>query len=688
VTSHRFCVPVAAALLSLVLLAAAQTPVPASGQPLTALPYSPSFDLRSLDRGTDPCVDFYRFSCGGWEQNHPIPADQDSWSVYAKLHEDNLRFLWGLLIEAAATRPGRTPSEQKTGDYFAACMDQPAINAAGLAPVRRTLDRIDGLRSVKELAPLVAGLHLSGAGGPMFGFGSEQDFGDSSRIVGFADAGGLGLPDRDQYLETDARSREIRQAYRAHIARVLELAGHDRPAAEAAARSVIAMETQLARASLSRVQRRDARKLYHLMTTEQLRRLMPAFDWKAYLGTSAVSTGQLVNVAEPGFFRRLDGLLVSHSLADWKTYLRWHTLNAHAPYLHAALARADFEFHSTFLLGVEAMPPRWRQCVRWVDRDLGEALGEVFVQRTFAPETKQRAAEMAERIRHAMHQRIQNLDWMGPKTKQEAFDKLRTLVNKIGYPERWRDYGALEIRRDDFFGNVQRGQGFEARRQLAKIGRPVDRSEWGMTPPTVNAYYNALMNDMNFPAGILQPPLFDPKMDDAPNYGNTGSTIGHELTHGFDDEGRRFDARGNLRDWWTARDAAEFEQRTACVVQQYSGYTVVDDVKINGRLTVGEDVADLGGTVLAYVAWTAATAGKELAPIDGFTPDQRFFVGMAQWACSNERPQALRLRALTDPHSPPRHRVNGVVSNLPEFARAFACKPGQPMVRRKPCKVW
>jgi putative endopeptidase len=657
-------------------------------RPLKELPYSPSLDLASMDTSAQACVDFYRFACGGWQQKNPIPPDQASWNVYSKLHQDNLRFLWGLLDDVAVARPDRTPPEQKTGDYFAACMDEAAIDAAGLKPLQPALARIAALATTRDAASLIASLHLSGTDSAMFRFGSEQDYGNSSRVIAVADAGGLGLPDRDQYLKHDAKSKEIREAYRAHIARMFELLGDARPAAEARALTVMAIETELARASLQNVQRRDPYKVYHLMTLPQVRRLAPAFDWPSYLKASAVPEGTPINVTEPAFFRKLNALLAQRSLADWKTYLRWNVVNAQAPYLSQPLAQASFDFYSTRLRGVEKMPARWKRCVRWVDRDLGEALGQVFVKRTFAPATKERAAEMTRAIEDAMRTRIEQLDWMGAKTKQAALAKLQALVNKIGYPEKWRDYAGLEVKPGDFFGNVERGQAFEAKRQLAKVGKPVDRAEWGMTPPTVNAYYNAQLNDMNFPAGILQPPLFDPKMDDAPNYGNTGATIGHELTHGFDDEGRQFDAQGNLRDWWTKKDAAEFNRRTACVVQQYSGYTVVDDVKINGKLTLGEDVADLGGTVLAYMAWKNVTANQKLEPRDGFTPDQRFFIGMAQWACSNERPEILRLRALTDPHSPNRYRVNGVVANMPEFARAFGCKPAQPMVREKACRVW
>ncbi|HEV7915127.1 MAG TPA: M13 family metallopeptidase [Albitalea sp.] len=677
-----------AAALSLASLAVpAQAPA-AADQPLKALPYSPGLDVGSLDRSADACVDFYRFSCGGWKQSNPIPPDQAAWDVYSKLHEENLRFLWGLLIDAAQSRPGRTPAEQKTGDYFAACMDEASIDAAGLKPLQPALARVAGLQSVRDAAPLVADLHLTGTGDPMFRFDSQQDLVNSTQVIAGVDAGGLGLPDRDHYLKNDAKSRELREAYRAHIVRLLELLGEPAPVAGKAAQTVLAIETALAASSLTREARRDPHKVYHRMTLAQLRKIAPAFDWPGYLKASAVPAGTPINVAQPAFFRKLDTLLATRPLADWKTYLRWNIVNSQATYLARPFAQASFDFYSTRLRGVEKMPARWKQCVRWVDRDLGEALGQVFVQQTFAPTTKERAAGMVRAIENAMQARIDSLPWMSAKTRQAALAKLHTLVNKIGYPERWRDYAALEVKRDDFSGNVERSQRFESERQVAKVGKPVDREEWGMTPPTVNAYYDAQLNSMNFPAGILQPPLFDPKMDDAPNFGNTGSTIGHELTHGFDDEGRQFDAQGNLRDWWGKKDAAEFNQRAACIVKQYSGYTVIDDIRINGRQTLGEDVADLGGTVLAYLAWKTTTANLPLEPRDGFTPEQRFFIGMAQWACSNERPETLRLRALTDYHSPNRYRVNGVVSNMAEFAKAFSCKPNAPMVREKPCKVW
>ena len=656
--------------------------------PLSELPYSPSLDLTSMDRSVQPCEDFYSYSCGGWQQANPIPADQSDWSVYSKLHDENLRYLWALLLDAAKPRANRSAAEQKTGDYFAACMNEDAVNAVGQAPLTPALERIAALNSVQSLPALVAWLHGHGIDGALFHLSVEQDFADSERMIATLDAGGLGLPERDYYVRKDAKSREIRTAYRAHMAQVLGLLGDAPAVARAAADQILALETELARASLSVEARRDPNKLYHKMTLAQLSKLAPRMGWGAYLSAMPLPADVGLNVAQPAFFRKLNNLLAQRPLAQWKTYLRWHSVTAQSAYVSQPLAQARFDFFSAKLLGVKTMPARWKQCVTWVDRDLGEALGQVFTQRTFTPQTRQRAQDMTLAIQQAMTTRLDALDWMSPATKKAAHAKLATMVNKIGYPEQWRDYSALQIKPDDFAGNVQRSQVFETQRQLAKIGKPVDRAEWGMTPPTVNAYYNAQMNDMNFPAGILQPPLFDPRSDDAPNYGNTGSTIGHELIHGFDDEGRRFDAKGNLRDWWNAKDGKEFERRASCIVQQYSSYIAVDDVKVNGKLTLGEDLADLGGTILAYASWKTTTANQKLEVIQDLTPDQRFFVGLAQWACSNTRPEAERLQAQTDPHSPPRYRINGVVSNMPEFAKAFSCKPGQAMVKDKVCKVW
>ena len=641
-----------------------------------------------MDRSVQPCEDFYRYSCGGWQQANPIPGDQSEWSVYSKLHNENLRYLWALLLEAAKPHEGRNTAEQKTGDYFAACMDEDAVKAAGQKPLQAALERIASLSSMPSLAPLLAWLHSHGTDNALFHMAVEQDFGDSERMLVTLDAGGLGLPERDYYLRQDAKSKDLRAAYRAHIAKVLGLLGDSPANARTAAGHIVTVETALARASLSVQARRDPYKLYHKMTLAQLSALAPKVDWDAYLAALQIPADAQLNVAEPAFFGQLNTLLSVLPPAQWKTYLRWQLVNAQAAYLAPPLAQAHFDFFSGKLRGVKAMPARWKQCVTWVDRDVGEALGQIFVQRTFTPQTRQRAQAMTLAIQTAMTTRLDTLDWMSATTKKAAHAKLATMVNKIGYPEQWRDYAALQVVADDFAGNVQRSQVFEMQRQIAKIGKPVDRSEWGMTPPTVNAYYNAQMNDINFPAGILQPPLFDPRSDDAPNFGNTGSTIGHELIHGFDDEGRNFDAQGNLRDWWTAKDGKEFERRAACIVNQYSNYTAVDDVKVNGKLTLGEDLADFGGTVLAYAAWKASTADQKLDIIEDLTPDQRFFVGLAQWACSNSRPEAERLQAQTDPHSPPRYRINGVVSNMPEFAKAFSCKPGQPMVRSKVCKVW
>jgi endothelin-converting enzyme/putative endopeptidase len=671
------------------LAAPAAPAAPASEQPLTAFPYTPSLNVPSMDRNADPCADFYQYSCGGWMQQNPIPADQASWSVYGKLYQDNQRFLWGILDGLARQQEGRNENQQKIGDYFAACMDEAAIEQAGARPLAGMLGSIKAIRDKSALPALLSQLQLlSGDAGFLFSFGSNQDFGDSTQIIAFADAGGLGLPDRDYYTDSDAHSVQLRAQYRQHLARVFRLLG-DAPALAAHnAATVVRLETQLAQASLKRVDRRDPYKLYHKLDRAAVRQLMPHFEWAAYLKALGLADVRAINITEPKFYAAVDALIATESLADLKTYLRWHAAHSAAPFLSKAFEDQRFAFFDHTLHGVPLQKPRWKRCVAQVDALLGEALGREFVARTFGPELKAATLKMTTQIEQAMRQDIEQLSWMSDTTKHQALAKLDTMVNKIGYPDRWRDYGAVTIGRDDYFGNVQRANAFEGRRQLAKIGKPLDRSEWGMTPPTVNAYYNGQMNDINFPAGVLQPPLYDPRIDDAPNYGNTGGTIGHELTHGFDDEGRQFDAAGNLKDWWTPADAKNFEERTQCIVDQYAKYVVVDDIHINSRLTLGEDVADLGGLILAHIAWQAQIASQTLENRDGLTPEQRFFVGYAQWACENDRPENLRVNAKTDPHSPGRYRVNGLMVNMPEFERAFACKATQPMVSANRCRVW
>jgi putative endopeptidase len=679
-------------MIRFTLIAALSLPLflPAQDRPLAALPYTPTLDPAFLDRSVDPCTDFYKFACGNWIKLNPIPADQASWDVYGKLETDNLRYLWGLLQEAAKPVSTRTPNQQKIGDYFASCMDEASIEKAGAAPLRPQVNEIAALDRLANLPVLLAHLHLASTGesDPLFVFTSSQDYADSSREIAFAMAGGLGLPDRDYYVKTDAKSQETRAHYVDHVARTFQFLGDSPALAKSEAQTVMDIETALAKASLTRVEKRDPYKLFHKMTTADLSRLTPSFNWNAYWTALGLPPQTEINVTEPKFFVEVGHQLQTRSLADWKAYLRWHLAHEESRYLSPVFVRADFDFYSRYLRGVSEIQPRWKRCVRFIDRDLGEALGQVFVDKTFSPETKTRALAMTREIEKMMQNDLEHLAWMGPATRAQAIAKLHAIVNKIGYPDKWRDYSSLSIMRGDFLGNVNRSAIFESLRQLNKIGKPVDRTEWEITAPTVNAYYDPQMNDINFPAGVLEPPLFDAHLDEAPNYGNTGATIGHELTHGFDDEGRQFDARGDLKDWWTAQDAKQFDKRAACVVNQYAQYTVVDDIKINSKLTEGEDIADLGGTILAYLAWKDATRNQALKPIGSFTPDQRFFIGMAQWACGDERPEEKRLNATINPHSPLQYRVNGVVSNMPEFQRAFSCKPVKPMVRAQACRVW
>jgi putative endopeptidase len=679
--------PVALAAASLPACFAQTTAAPAD-QPLDKIPYSPSLDVTSMDRTADPCTDFYQYVCGGWMKNNPIPADQAGWSVYAKLANENRQLLWGIL-EADAKAAHRTPVQQKIGDYFAACMDTDAIQLLGLKPLEPELDRIAAIQSRDQIAAFLReganehGLYFYSAR-------AEQDPKNAAMMIVGIGAGGLGLPDRDYYTKTDAKSQETRQKYVEYMAYLLVLAGEAQAQADAEAAATMKIETALAEASLTRVERRNPYNLYHPMKIADIDALAPDLQLSVYLRDEHVPDAVLgnINVGQPKFLAALQNELATEPLDSLKAYLRIHALNAAAPSLSSPFEDAQFDFYSKYLRGVPVMQARWKRCEGQVDRYLGEALGQEFVRLDFSAATRQKVTVMTEQIEQSMQEEIEGLDWMSPATKQAAITKLHAVRNKIRYPDKWRDYSTLTIERHDYYGNVLRAHIFEEKRDWAKVGKPVDRTEWGMTPPTVNAYYSPEMNDINFPAGVLQPPLYDPQEDDAPNYGNTGGTIGHELTHAFDDEGRQFDAQGNLKDWWTPEDAKGFEDRINCQRDQYAGYVIVDDIHINSKLTSGEDVADLGGTLLAYEAWKKQTAAMNLDNKDGLTPDQRFFIGYAQWACENERPQNLRVNAITDPHSPGRYRVNGIVSDMPQFAAAFGCHAGQPMVNAKMCKVW
>jgi putative endopeptidase len=642
-------------------------------------------DVTSMDTSVDPCTDFFAYSCGSWIKKNPIPPDQTSWSVYSKLEDDTKAILREILESSALPAGRRDALTQKIGDYYAACMDEKAIDAAAIKPLQPVLDQIQQLRFKRDIAEVVGAMVSDDA---LFLFRSDLDYKDSTQEIAEADQGGLGLPDRDYYLKTDAKSVELRKAYAAHLRKIFGLLGDEPPAAALEARTVLRIETALAKGSLTRVERRDPQKLYHKMTIGQLGALNPSFQWKIYLAKVGLPSVEALNVETPVFFKTLNTELRNETIASWKTYLRWHLINANAPFLSSDFVNADFDFYGKTLQGAEELEPRWKRCVGYADNDLGEALGRAYVERNFSPEAKDRAQKMVKEIEDAMGGDIDSLPWMTATTKQRALEKLHAVTNKIGYPDKWRDYSALTITRDDEMGNVLRAREFEFHRQLNKIGKPVDHGEWQMTPPTVNAYYDPQMNDINFPAGVLQPPLFDARSDAAPNFGDTGATMGHELTHGFDDEGRQFDAQGNLRDWWTPEDAKAFDQRASCISDQYSQYVVVDDIKINGKLTLGEDIADLGGMILAHMAWQDDTKGLKSEPLEGFTPEQRFFIAYGQSWCASTRDETKRLRATVDPHSPDKYRANGVVSNMPEFQQAFHCKAGAPMVRENRCRVW
>ena len=645
---------------------------------------SSGLNLAAIDRSADACTDFYQFTCGGWIAKNPIPPDRSSWGVAEELIERNNEILKGILERAAS---GRDADEKQIGDYYASCMDEAAINEKGAGALGAQMDAIASLSSAADLPPLLGQLHQIGVGA-FFTFSSDQDFKDASSEIAETDQGGLGLPERDYYLRTDDKSAELRQQYSDHIRKMFVLLGSSPDDAKSAADTVMGIETTLAKASLDVVARRDPSAVYHKMTMADLQSMTPRFDWKRYLAAVDAPPAQSINVTAPDFFKAFGQLLTSTPPADLRVYLRWQLAHAWAHLLSKPFVDENFRFFGTTLTGAPEQRPRWKRCVSYTDNDLGEALGKAFVKVAFPPEAKADTLEMVRDLESALRKDITALPWMTEATKQQALVKLDAIANKIGYPDKWRDYSALKIARGDAMGNSQRATAFEFHRQLNKIGKPVDRSEWGMTPPTVNAYYSPQFNDINFPAGILQPPFFSPKYDAAVNFGGSGTVIGHELTHGFDDEGRQFDAQGNLKDWWTPADAKAFDERAQCIVDEYSSFTAVDDVKLNGKLTLGENAADNGGTRIALMAYLASTAAKPSKTEDGFTPEQRFFVAYGQGWCEVRRPEVERLLAQTNPHSPSKYRVNGVLSNIPEFQKAFACKADAPMVRKPACRVW
>lgn len=646
------------------------------------------FSTANMDMTANPCVDFYQYACGTWMANNPVPSDQSSWGSFDVLADRNRAVLHGILDKASVNDPKRSAVEQKIGDFYASCMDEPAINKLGILPLEPGLKRIDAIKSKDQIVGELIQLHPLGVDA-LFSFSASPDAKNSKQMIADADQGGLGLPDRDYYLRTDPKSVKLRAQYVAHVQKMLQLSGESAGQAAAHAQAVLRIETDLAKGSLDNVARRDPQQTYHKMTVKELETLAPAIDWPKYFSGLATPAFTDLNVSAPGFFKALDGVLRSSSLADLKVYLRWHLLHSESPLLAQGFVDENFNFYGKTLTGAKELETRWKRCVRMTDGDLGFALGQKFVEQAFPPDAKARVLGMVEEIEKMLGQDIQSLDWMTPVTKKDALIKLRAIANKIGYPDKWRDYSTVNIVRGDAIGNDERATEFEVHRVLNKIGKPVDRTEWSMTPPTVNAYYNPLENNINFPAGILQPPFYDNRMDAAVNYGAVGSVMGHEMTHGFDDQGRQFDADGNLRDWWTPEDAKEFEKRAECFIKEYSAYTPVDDVHLNGKLTLGENTADNGGVRLAFMALMKSLEGKpKPAKIDGFTPQQRFFLAWSQIWCENVRPEAARLQAQTDPHSPGRDRVNGVLGNMPEFREAFACRAGQPMVHAPACRVW
>ncbi|HEV7473253.1 MAG TPA: M13 family metallopeptidase [Pyrinomonadaceae bacterium] len=650
-----------------------------------------SFDLANLDKNTQACTDFYQYATGGWLNRNPIPAAYPTWGVDSVLSEQNRDQLREILEAAAKnTNAAKGSSEQKVGDFYASCMNEEKIEADGIAPLATELALIDKIKDQRGLQNAIAHLHTSGVNA-LFLIGSKQDAKNSAEVIAEVWQGGLGLPEGEYYFKTDDKSKEIREAYLKHVAKMFELMGDDAAKAASESQAVMNFETKLAEAWMPRVDRRDPQKVYNRKTLAQLKTFAPNFDWPGYLKAVGIRQNTDVNLGQPKFVERVNQQLTAIPLADWKTYLRWRLVNSAAASLSKKFVEEDFDFKGRMLTGTTEILPRWKRCVASADNEMGEALGEVYVKKAFPPEAKRRALELVANLVAALRSDISTLSWMSDPTRKQAITKLEAFIRKIGYPDKWRDYSALEIDRGSYVNNVMRADSFEAQRDLRKIGKPVDKAEWGMTPATVNAYYNPAINEIVFPAGIMQPPYFSIGFDDALNYGAMGSVIGHEMTHGFDDQGRQYDASGNLANWWTDADMAKFKERAECIVKQFDGFEVEPGLFQNGKLVQGESIADLGGLVVAYAAFQKSMEGKPRpANIGGFTPEQRFFLGYAfSWA-TNVRPEFARLLVATNPHPLPKFRVNGPLANFPAFAEAFQCKTGDTMVRadKERCQIW
>jgi putative endopeptidase len=645
------------------------------------------FSLANLDKTCKPCDNFYEFAMGGWMKANPIPAEYPSWGTFAQLRDNNLAAMHTILEVAATTKSAAGSNEQKIGDFYASCVDTTAIDAAGLKPLASDFEAIGAISDRKSLDAVIARLQREGAG-VLFRFGSLQDIKDSTRVIAFAGQGGLGMPDRDYYFRDDEKSKQLRADYLQHVAKMFELAGDPSEKAATEANTVMTIETALAKASRSRVELRDPEKNYNLLPLSEIKTLTPDWPWDSYLHAIGAPPVEQINIRQPDFFKAMNQELSTVALPDWRIYLRWHLIHASAPGLPEKFVNENFDFYDRKLSGTKEILPRWKRCVQSTDRNLGEALGQVYVDKYFPPAAKARAKELVNNLIAALRDDISSLSWMGLETKKEALAKLEAFNVKIGYTDKWRDYSKLAIERSSYAANIRRSFEFETARQLAKIGEPVDRTEWGMTPPTVNAYYNSSMNEIVFPAGILQPPFYNPNADDAVNYGGIGAVIGHEISHGFDDQGSKFDGKGNFHEWWLAEDRKNFTERGDCVVNQFNGYEVEPGLHQNGKLVLGESIGDLGGLAIAYAAYEKSIEGNRPKDIDGFTPEQRFFLGWAQVWGTNQRIEAARLQTNTDPHPLPQFRGNGPLSNMEAFAKAFGCKKGDAMVRENACKIW